>query len=292
MQEVTLNNTIKHHFHAWGFQAFKYLIYSALAFNVYLFFKEEWLASEVVFAAGISLDTIIEAYSSTIDTASWLVLLLLFELETYVIDDDKLVGATKRIIHGVRMFCYIFILYSLYGYMTKVGLLSQFEPQKITDLCNMAKEWKFMETLNVYNAMTAETCQTLYSSSKDYFVHTPFKVVVDTQGLHNTKMLAWVDVINASAWVAVVIMLEIDVRTQLGSISSKFWNKFSPYVKVTVYSILLIAAIYWGVTGNFLEFWDAFLWILAFVLIEMNMFEWQKEIKERNKTVQEAVSGD
>ena len=124
--------------------------------------------------------------------------------------------------------------------MTKVGLLSQFAPQQITDLCGMAKEWKFMETLNVYNAMTAETCQSLYSASKEYYIHAPFKVIVDTQGLHDTKMLAWVDVINASAWVAVVIMLEIDVRTQLGSISSNIWKRYSPYVKVTVYSLSLI----------------------------------------------------
>ncbi|MDT0603907.1 hypothetical protein [Thalassotalea castellviae] len=277
-----MNQVIKKHFHQWGYQAFKYLVYTLLAINVYLFFREEWLASKVVFASGITLDNIIEAFSSTIDTAAWLVLLLLFELETYVIDDSKLVGATKKTIHGIRAFCYIFILYSLYGYMTKVGLIGQFVPHQITDICSLVKEWKFMETLNVYNEITAETCKTLSTANTAFYAHTPFKVIVDANTLQETKMLAWVDLLNASAWVCVVVMLEVDVQTQLGNISSKFWEKYNRFVKVTIYSILLMAAIYWGVTGNFLEFWDAFLWIVAFVLIEMNIFEWQAEVAERN----------
>ena len=63
---------------------------------------------------------------------------------------------------------------------------------------------------------------------------------------------------------------------------SKLWDKYNRFVKVSVYSVLFLAAVYWGVTGNFLEFWDAFLWIVAFVFIEMNIFEWQAEVAERN----------
>lgn len=282
----SLKQSFMNHFHSWGYQGFKYLIYTLLAINVYLFFEEEWLASKVIFASGITFANIIEAFSSTIDTGSWLVLLLLFELETYVIDDENLTGATKRILHGVRAFCYIFILYSLYGYISKLGLIGQFSPHQITDLCTLAKEWKFMETLNVYNEFTAETCRALSTANTEFFSHSDYKVVTDANTLKDVVGLAWVDVINASAWVSVVVMLEVDVRTQLGSISSKFWEKYNIFVKVTVYSILLIAAIYWGITGNFLEFWDAFLWIVAFVLIEMNMFEWHAEVAERNSKSQ------
>lgn len=280
-----MDQVIKHHFHAWGYQAFKYLVYSALAFNVYLFFREEWLASDVVFANGVSLATFIEAYSSTIDTASWLVLLLLFELETYVIDDSKLVGATKWTIHTVRGLCYVIILYALYGYLTKVGLLSQFLPTQVTDLCTLTKDWRYMETLNVYNTFTSESCKTLSSPETQYFVHENYKVIVSLQSLNDVKMLAWVDVINSAAWVSVVMMLEFDVHIQLGNVKSALWSRYNKWVKATVYSVILVCAIYWGVTGNFVEFWDAFLWIVAFVLIEMNMFEWQKEVAERNANV-------
>jgi len=280
---TSLKQSFMRHFHSWGYQGFKYLVYTLLAINVYLFFKEEWLASKVVFASGITLDNIVEAFSSTIDTGAWLVLLLLFELETSVIDDDKLVGATKWSLHGIRAFCYIFILYSLYGYMTKVGLIGQFAPHQVSDLCSLAKEWKFMETLNVYNEFTSDTCRTISAANTEFFSHSGYKVITDANTLKDVVGLAWVDVINATAWLSVVLMLEIDVHTQLGNISSKLWQKYHLFVKAIVYSVLFIAAVYWGVTGNFLEFWDAFLWIVAFVLIEMNMFEWQAEVAERNK---------
>jgi hypothetical protein len=31
-------------------------------------------------------------------------------------------------------------------------------------------------------------------------------------------------------------------------------------------------AIYWGIDGKPIDFWDAFLWIVAFVYIERNLF--------------------
>ena len=46
-------------------------------------------------------------------------------------------------------------------------------------------------------------------------------------------------------------------------------------MKFVLYSTLLLAAIYWGFKGGFLDFWDAFLWLVAFVFIEMNVFEWR-----------------
>ena len=214
--------------------------------------------------------------------------MLLFELETYVIDDDQLTKTTKRILHGIRAFCYIFIIYSLYGYLTKIDLIAQFSPHQITDLCTLGADWKFMETLNVYNEFSKDTCRSLSAAVTEFFSYYKLKVITDAKSLTAVNGLAWVDVINATAWVSVVVMLEVDVHTQLGNISSKLWEKYNLLVKATVYSVLFIAAVYWGVTGNFLECWDAFLWIVAFVLIELNMFEWQAEVAERNSKSKDA----
>jgi hypothetical protein len=46
-----------------------------------------------------------------------------------------------------------------------------------------------------------------------------------------------------------------------------------------LYTTLIAAAIFWGFKGNFLDFWDAALWLFAFVFIELNVFEWQQEIR-------------
>jgi len=51
----------------------------------------------------------------------------------------------------------------------------------------------------------------------------------------------------------------------------------SKYFKMVLYSILLAAAAYWWLLGDFLDFWDSFLWIVAFFFIELNLFQWQAE---------------
>ena len=74
------------------FQIFKYLVYVLLAYNVLLWFREDLAASAVTFGETVTWRNVVEAYSATIDTAAWVVLLLLFELETAVISDQKLQG--------------------------------------------------------------------------------------------------------------------------------------------------------------------------------------------------------
>ena len=44
---------------------------------------EESAAAQLQFSSGINLSQFIEAYATTIDTAAWVVLLLMFELETH-----------------------------------------------------------------------------------------------------------------------------------------------------------------------------------------------------------------
>ena len=63
------------------FTAVKYLTYALLSFNVYVFLAEELLAVEHTFSDGVAPGQIIQAFSASIDTASWVILLLLFELE-------------------------------------------------------------------------------------------------------------------------------------------------------------------------------------------------------------------
>ena len=62
------------------FKAAKYIVYLLLSFNIYLFLQEELLALSFTFADGIEPGQLIQAFSATIDTAAWVVLLLMFEL--------------------------------------------------------------------------------------------------------------------------------------------------------------------------------------------------------------------
>ena len=82
----------------------------------------------------------------------------------------------------------------------------------------------------------------------------------------------------------------MDVYLQSRGQLKGFLVTVSKGVKVILYSILLLAAIYWGIKGDFLDFWDAFLWLVAFVFIEMNIFEWHQETSQRE--VSAAAGGE
>ena len=79
-----------------------------------------------------------------------------------------------------------------------------------------------------------------------------------------------------------VILLEIEVRLQLrGNLSDQIM-RFTLMIKYVVYGALFACAGYWGVAGDFLDFWDAALWLFAFIFIELNVFEWQAETSQEN----------
>ncbi|MDH3768247.1 MAG: hypothetical protein OES99_07325, partial [Gammaproteobacteria bacterium] len=102
------------------------------------------------------------------------------------------------------------------------------------------------------------------------------------------KSLAVTDVINAGNWLIIVAFLEIEVWLQLWGMLSERLLQLSKGVKTVLYTILLGCAIYWGIDGEFLDFWDAFLWLVAFVFIEMNIFEWHAETSQDTAQVSTA----
>jgi len=263
------------------FQLFKYSVYALLTLNIYLFFDEEWAASAYRFADGIILSDIIQGFAASIDTAAWVILLLMFELETYVLDDQQFTRRVTWTLHGLRAFCYIFIVYAFYGYLTKLIFLSGTGPlPDVSDLCSLVDgQWAYAVDLDEYATLTAANCASL--SSANAFLQFPgLFTAVDQAGLTDIIRLAWVDVINSAVWLLVVLVLEIDVRLQErhqleGAVL--YWSNASKYV---LYSFLFLAAVYWGIKGDFVDFWDAFLWLLAFVFIELNVFEWRQESAE------------
>jgi hypothetical protein len=260
------------------FQIFKYSVYALLTLNVYLFFAEEWAASAHRFTDGIVLADLIEGYAATIDTAAWVILLLMFELETSVLDDRHFTKRVTWSLHGLRAFCYIFIVYAAYGYLAKLFYVYGASPlPNVSDLCTLVDgQWAYAVDFDEYEILTAANCGS-FSTAGAYLQYPGISATVDRAGLVDIIRLAWTDVINASVWLLVVLVLEIDVRLQERHALEGLALKLSNLSKYVLYSILFLAAIYWGVKGDFVDFWDAFLWLVAFIFIELNVFEWRQE---------------
>ena len=261
------------------FQGFKYAIYALLTLNIYWFFTEEFAAAGLQFHGGVALARIIEAYAATIDTLAWVVLLLMFELETYVLHDHHFTKPVVWTLQTVRVISYTFIVYAFYGYIINLTVFNDVVPLAgVSDLCALVDQWSYSIDLDEYVAITSANCKS-FSSATVFFQLPGMLAVIDAQGLADSKALAWVDVINAAAWLLVVLVLEIDVRLQERKRFAGAALKTSQAMKVLLYLLLLLAAIYWGVNGDFLDFWDAFLWLVAFFFIELNVVEWRHEVR-------------
>jgi hypothetical protein len=232
------------------FTAVKYLTYALLSFNVYVFLAEELLAVEHTFSDGVAPGQIIQAFSASIDTASWVILLLLFELETSVLDDSRIRGWVKWALHGIRGICYLAIGYAFTGYLSELKMMTSVTQMSGVDYCALvAQDWSLLLDLDDYMPLDADNCVGLAAEA--------FRI----DGLN---IVADPDVLRGAQYLAQIIYS-------------------TRYVKYTLYAILFGAAAYWGVKGSFIDFWDASLWLFAFIFIELNVFEWQNETRQQTK---------
>ena len=257
------------------FLLFKYIVYGMLVLNVFLFLNKESKAAAHRFSEGIGWTDLIDAFSSTIDTGAWVILILLFELETFILSDKQLKGYIKWALRLLRSCSYVFICYAFSGYLNKYGWVMDFSGVDIANLCqHIGQSW--MVEPDVYQPITQANCETL-SSATEFLKKSDKNIFTDLPQWTTSFRLALTDIFNSGAWILVVIVLEFDIWLQLKNQLTGRIYLFSKIIKGILYAVLLGAAIYWGIVGNFLEFWDAFLWIVAFVLIENNLFEWQAE---------------
>tara|TARA_R110000868_G_scaffold411774_1_gene709905 strand:- start:23067 stop:23963 length:897 start_codon:yes stop_codon:yes gene_type:complete len=275
------------------FQLFKYAVYCLLSMNIYYFFVDDYSASLQTFAGGIALSQLIEAFTATIDTAAWVVLLLLFELETYVLDDEKIKGAVKWSIHLTRAVCYLFIIFSFYGFTQKYSLLHNLIPYSIPDACSLiGSKFTHVVSIDEYIAITAESCKILNTHSSDLVQITGTNIISHPDNLLATQRLSLVETTNSATWLMIVAILEVDVFLQARDKLAGTLMWVSKAFKAVLYSVLFLCAVYWGVKGSFLDFWDAFLWLVAFVFIEMNIFEWHEENQEAKALAEESHHAD
>ncbi len=271
------------------FQFFKYAVYALLAINVFVFWREEFLAAVLQFPNGVEAAQIIASFPAAIDTAAWVVLLLMFELETYVLEDDQYSPGVTWSLQGVRVVCYVFILYAFYGYLAKLGFIYAATPlADVSTLCALVSDgWSYAVDLDEYVELTTANCAS-FTDASTFLRFDAMPAVVDLAGMSDIRHLAWVDVINAAVWLLVVLVLEIDVRLQEHDRYKGLALRLSYAAKLVLYSTLLLAAIFWGFKGDFVDFWDAFLWLVAFVFIELNVFEWRQEVEDARQ--QEGIS--
>ena len=205
------------------YQTFKYAVYLALAVNTGHFFIENFNSAGTTYENGVGIGEVIVAYTDAIDTAAWLILLLLLELETFVLPDDRIKAGVEWTINILNVLCGGIILYALYGYWATLWIPLGFVPYAGPDLCGLiGGDLNFALDLDEFVPLDAKNCVSLAGEA---YVNAQANLVATSENLSILKRLAWTDVLNASVWVIIVAVLEAEVYLQ----SSKlFGTKFFP----------------------------------------------------------------
>lgn len=264
----------------WLFFLVKYLVYGILCYNGFMFYAAESAAEGVTFSGGLSFSEIINVYSASIDTFFWILLVVLLELETYVIDDEVLKKwQVKFGLMALRGLCYGMIVYALTGYWVKMTFQSDIVPLAVASVCDLVgQNYSILVALEEYILLTTENCKAL--GEQELFRLNGYDIIAPRGDLIYARNVAWIDVFNASTWLGIVAILEVDVWYQLKGVYTGLLVKISSFFKTILYSILFACAVAWGYTGVLLDFADAALWLFAFFFIELNLFQWQHETEE------------
>ena len=262
-------------------QSFKWVVYSLLLVNFALYLNWDWHGATHALGPAEPLLKWLQAYATSIDYAAWLALIILLELETYVLSDEVFTPLVRRFVHGIRLLCYLFILHTVYAYSvnTYEVYFKVEEAAGVSDLCQVADGHISFVSNQQYTYLDAGNCGPM-GTGEDYYLLDKGRVITDSANLARERWLAWLDVIEAVIWLLIVALIEITIRLQERGVSSGRTIATLNYLKIGCYGALMAMAIHWGLTGLFLNFWDETLWIGGFAVIEMNMSDWRGEMEE------------
>ncbi len=260
-------------------QLIKWTVYSLLIVNFIFYVLEDWEVAQHTLRAGGTWIDWTTSFAASIDEVAWFLLLGLFELETYALSDKAFTPLTEKLIHGVRIICYVSLAHTIYAYSLAVADLYPAEPVAgVEQLCDL-KDGEVSYTYNYeYTLITADNCQELSDGNVFFYEGDTESVVTDPSGLNIARNLAWVDLVEATVWLLIVLLIELVVRLQERGITGGAVVRSARGANALLYGILLLAAAYWATLSHWLYVWDELLWIGGFMAIEMNIGEWRDEI--------------
>ncbi len=82
----------------------------------------------------------------------------------------------------------------------------------------------------------------------------------------------WLDAINLGVWIAVVVLLEIEVRDSArDTVHATLRRRAFAPAAALLYTALAVLVLIWLARGEWMDAWDAALWLAAFGLLELGL---------------------
>ena len=118
------------------FQVIRYSIYTLLTLNMLYYLWEDLIAFQYV-PRGAPLAQIVENFAVTIDYVAWMVLIVLFEIETDFMPKEKFKGGVKWAFNSALVACYLVLVYAFYGYVAALVDFYRFVPFPPEQVCSL-----------------------------------------------------------------------------------------------------------------------------------------------------------
>ncbi len=259
-------------------QTVKWVVYSILLINFGFYIVEDAVrAGHTLTETSTLLDWASE-FATSIDESAWFMLLLMFELETYVLSDKAWQSWIAPVVRGLRLIAFVMIAHTVYAYLLAVSDLAPTVPvENVSSLCQLAEQdLSYVYNLK-YASITSENCAGLSQASQFFHVGTD-PVVSDAAGLALERDLALADLAEVIIWLLIILLIEVVVRLQERGVTEGRVLATARVGKGLLYLSLIGIGVYWATLSHWLYFWDELVWILGFSAIDMNVNQWRDEI--------------
>ena len=259
-------------------QTIKWTVYALLIVNFVFYVFEDWNRAMFTLNASSTVLKWAGEFATTIDELGWFLLLFMFEIETYVVDDEDWTGWIAHTVRGVRMFCYALIAHTVYAFsIVVIGLQPTVPVEDVTSLCDMVgADVSYVYNLE-YTYVNEQTCGEL-SDDLQFFWLADDPVVSDMAGLSLERDLAWADLAEVVMWLLILLAIEVIVRLQSHGVTGGTLFSTLNALKFALYASLIGLGIYWASLSHWLYLWDELVWIGGFAAIEMNVSQWRDEL--------------
>ena len=265
-------------------QVIKWTVYILLLGNFYMYIMEDMHRAAHSLPPNPSLGEWMVEYSTSIDFLAWIILIGLFELETYVLEDHHFTPVVDKIMAGMRICCYFFVFHTFYAYSTETWkMYTEVEPAGVSSVCDVAdQDISFVSNLR-YTDVTSGNCGELSNDSSLFLLEEGI-VITDRENLKLERILVWMDQIEVMCWLSIMLLIELVIRLQNRGIAGGRTIEVSNRVKFALYSTIMMLGLYWAWLDHLLYLWDEFLWIGGFAAIEMNVADWREELQQEEES--------
>ncbi len=263
-------------------QVVKWIVYTLLIINWGFYIYEDWDRAVHTLNDGSTLFDWAREFATSIDESAWFVLLFMFELQTYVLEDQDWKGWVAKTVHGVRLVCFAMIMHTVYAFaVTVIDYQPTVMVENVSDLCDMTNdEVSYVYNLE-YTEITEQTCSSLSDEIQFYRVGND-PVVSTIAGLNLERDQAWADLVEVVTWLLILLSIEFVVRLQEHGVTGGTSIPVANMLKIFLYLILFALAVYWASLSHWLYTWDTFVWIAGFAAIELNISDWRGELLEEH----------